>query len=124
MNLKKKFLKIRDEIKLLNESYYNSQSQISDADFDKQCLEVDLSIDTVNKELDSFFRKEFDPSTGQWIHKHPEKRKIGLLLRETNSCILIETKFISKLLEKFRGKINIKRFLVFDFSSFSRIHPF
>ena len=35
MNLKKKFLKIRDEIKLLNERYYNSQPQISDADFDK-----------------------------------------------------------------------------------------
>ncbi|MDC0968529.1 NAD-dependent DNA ligase LigA [Alphaproteobacteria bacterium] len=35
MNLKKKFLKIRDEIKIFNESYYNSQPQISDADFDK-----------------------------------------------------------------------------------------
>jgi len=35
MNLKKKFLKIRDEIKLLNKRYYNSQPQISDANFDK-----------------------------------------------------------------------------------------
>ena len=35
MNLKIKFLKIRDEIKLFNERYYNSQPQISDADFDK-----------------------------------------------------------------------------------------
>ena len=35
MNLKKKFLKIRDEIKIFNEGYYNSQPQISDADFDK-----------------------------------------------------------------------------------------
>ena len=35
MNLKKKFLKIRDEIRLLNENYYNSQPKISDADFDK-----------------------------------------------------------------------------------------
>ena len=35
MNLKIKFLKIRDEIKLFNESYYNAQAQISDADFDK-----------------------------------------------------------------------------------------
>ena len=51
-------------------------------DFDKKCLEVDLSIDTDNPELDSFFRKEFDPSTGQWIHKHPEKRKIGYLLEK------------------------------------------
>ena len=59
-----------------------NHSIMSDADFDKQCLEVDLSIDTDNKELDSFFRKEFDPSTGQWIHKHPEKRKIGYLLEK------------------------------------------
>ena len=35
MNLKRKFLKIRDEIKLFNERYYNYQPQISDADFDK-----------------------------------------------------------------------------------------
>ena len=57
-----------------------NHSIMSDADFDKKCLEVDLSIDTGNKELDDFFKKEFDPSTGQWIHKHPEKRKIGYLL--------------------------------------------
>lgn len=57
-----------------------NHSIMSDADFDKKCLEVDLSIDTGNEELDKFFREEFDPSTGQWIHKHPEKRKIGYLL--------------------------------------------
>jgi DNA ligase (NAD+) len=44
MNLKKKFLKIRDEIKLLNEKYYNSQPQISDADFDKMKLEYESLI--------------------------------------------------------------------------------
>lgn len=59
-----------------------NHSIMSDADFDKKCLEVDLSIDTGNKELDKFFREEFDPSTGQWIHKHPEKRKLGYLLNK------------------------------------------
>lgn len=59
-----------------------NHSIMSDADFDKKCLEVDLSIDTGNEELDKFFREEFDPSTGQWIHKHPEKRKIGYLLNK------------------------------------------
>ena len=47
-------------------------SIISDAEFDKKCLEVDPSIETGNKKLDKFFKEEFDPSTGQWIHKHPE----------------------------------------------------
>ena len=35
MTPKKRFLKLKYEIKLFNESYYNSQPQISDADFDK-----------------------------------------------------------------------------------------
>ena len=47
-------------------------SIISDAEFDKKCLEIDPSIETGNKKLDKFFKEEFDPSTGQWIHKHPE----------------------------------------------------
>ena len=41
MTLKKKFLKIRDKIKVLNESYYNSQPQISDADFDRLKFEYE-----------------------------------------------------------------------------------
>ena len=53
MNLKKKFLKIRDEIKLLNESYYNSQSQISDADFDKLKHEYE---DFIKNNPSSIFR--------------------------------------------------------------------
>lgn len=60
----------------------NNDSIMSDADFDEKCLEVDTSIETGNTELDDFFKKEFDPSTGQWIHKHPEKRKIGYLLEK------------------------------------------
>lgn len=47
-------------------------SIISDAEFDRKCLEIDPSIETGNKKLDKFFKEEFDPSTGQWIHKHPE----------------------------------------------------
>lgn len=54
-----------------------NESLISDADFDKKCLEVNTNIKTGNKKMDRFFEKEFDPSTGQWIHKHPELHKIG-----------------------------------------------
>ena len=41
MTPKKRFLKLKDEIKVFNKSYYNSQPQISDADFDKLKLEYE-----------------------------------------------------------------------------------
>ena len=48
------------------------ESIMSDSDFDQKCLLVDPSIETGNKKMDKFFKEEFNPSTGQWIHKHPE----------------------------------------------------
>jgi hypothetical protein len=56
---------------------YLDESIMSDAEFDKMCREVDLKIDTGNKKMDNFFKKHFDPSTGQWIRKHPELNKIA-----------------------------------------------
>jgi hypothetical protein len=56
---------------------FESDSIISDAEFDRLCLEVDPSIKTGNTELDNFFSTEFDPSTGQWIHKHPQIKGIS-----------------------------------------------
>lgn len=55
---------------------------IEDAEFDTMCKQVDLKIDTGNKKLDKFFKTHFDPSTGQWIHKHPEKDKLAALYRK------------------------------------------
>ena len=49
-----------------------NDSIMSDSEFDQQCLLIDPSIETGNAKLDKFFKEEFDPSTGQWIHKHPE----------------------------------------------------
>ena len=50
-----------------------SDSIISDEEFDMQCLKVDLDIPTGNEELDNWFRDNFDPSTGMWVHNHPHK---------------------------------------------------
>lgn len=61
---------------------FDNRSIISDAEFDKKCLEVDLSVDTGNKKLDNYFKKCFDPSTGQWIHKHPELEKVRQIYKE------------------------------------------
>ena len=58
---------------------YENTSIISDTEFDKLCLQVKKTVATGNELLDNYFRECFDPSTGQWIHKHPELAKIAIL---------------------------------------------
>lgn len=72
----------RRRIKLAVAAYayeFKDAEIISDAEFDKMCLEVNVKVDTGNKIMDGFFKKHFDSSTGQWIHKHPELDKIAQL---------------------------------------------
>lgn len=57
-------------------------SLVSDADFDAECLKVDLSIDTENAEMDVWFRKWFQPHTGMWIRNHPHLGRIHQLAKE------------------------------------------
>jgi hypothetical protein len=59
-----------------------SDSIMSDAEFDSQCLLIDPSIETGNSKMDKFFKEEFNPSTGQWIHKHPDLATIVSLYRK------------------------------------------
>jgi hypothetical protein len=54
-------------------------SIMSDAQFDRMCDSIKPSIKTGNKVMDKFFAEKFDPSTGQWIYKHPELDKIKRL---------------------------------------------
>lgn len=54
---------------------------MSDSQFDALAKAIDPSIDTGNPELDNFFKKEFSPSTGMWIYKHPELLKVIELYR-------------------------------------------
>lgn len=53
---------------------------MDDGEFDNLCLEVNLSIDTRRPDMDEWFRKEFSPSTGSWIYRHPELKKIEYLV--------------------------------------------
>jgi len=46
---------------------------MTDHEFDALSLKVDLSVVTGNRKLDNFFKKHFQPSTGMWIRKHPDK---------------------------------------------------
>lgn len=49
---------------------------ITDAEFDHACTLIDLRIFTTRPDLDKFWQEQFDPSTGVWIHKHPELPKV------------------------------------------------
>lgn len=53
---------------------------MDDATFDAMAKLIDVSIDTRRPDLDEFFRKEFSPHTGQWIHNHPDIDKIAWLV--------------------------------------------
>jgi hypothetical protein len=80
----------RKRIKLAIAAYayeLESDSIMSDGDFDKLCLEIHPHMSTVEdhhdektikryKKLDKFWSKEFQPDTGQWIHKHPERELV------------------------------------------------
>lgn len=58
---------------------FRHDSLVTDAEFDHEALLVDLSLDTGRPDLDAWFRREFNPSTGQWIHDHPELAKVAAL---------------------------------------------
>jgi hypothetical protein len=54
---------------------------ISDEEFDRLSLAIDPEILTGNDTMDKFFREEFDPNTGSWVHHHPEKEKLKTLVK-------------------------------------------
>lgn len=76
----------RNRIKLAIAAYsyeMESDSIMSDGDFDKLCLEINPQMSTVSdltdpkqikryKALDRFWASQFQPDTGQWIYYHPE----------------------------------------------------
>lgn len=61
---------------------YEDESIMSDAEFDKLCLEIKPNMRTGNNRMDAFFRNNFDPSTGQWICKHPQVDGIKRIYNE------------------------------------------
>lgn len=54
----------------------DDKSLMTDHEFDKECRMINPDLDTGNPLLDKFFREKFDPSTGMWIHDHPELDRI------------------------------------------------
>jgi hypothetical protein len=69
----------RDRIRLSLFAYayeYEDDSLTSDAEYDILSYKINKNVETGNKLLDRFFKREFEPHTGQWIHKHPELSKL------------------------------------------------
>lgn len=61
-------------------------SLVSDAQYDETCLLIDTSIKTGNKEMDKFFQRHFDPSTGMWIHRHPGIKRLAEIYESIKDC--------------------------------------
>lgn len=54
---------------------------MGDAEFDAMSAKIDTLIETGNAKLDRFFDRHFDPSTGIWIHRHPDLAGIERIYR-------------------------------------------
>lgn len=52
---------------------YEADSLVSDHEFDRLCLLVNLDVETGNTMYDLFFKEHFLAHTGQWIRHHPER---------------------------------------------------
>ena len=76
---------------------FESDPILSDADFDAMSLMVDASIDTGAPDLDFFFSEEFNPSTGQWVHQHPELDNVRRLYRYLKSIGVTKLSVIKAL---------------------------
>lgn len=50
---------------------FENESLISDGEYDRLSRVIDKTRKTGHKKLDVFFATQFEPDTGQWIHKHP-----------------------------------------------------
>lgn len=77
-------IETRKRIKLAIYAYayeFENHSVVSDSHFDDLAKSVDTRVSTSRPDLDNWWASNFNPSTGQWIHKHPELDKVKGLYR-------------------------------------------
>lgn len=82
-------IETRRRIKLAVWAYayeFRNVSIVDDFVFDFESRMVDLNVRTDRPDLDIWFVCNFDPSTGQWIHKHPELTKVAGLYERFYKC--------------------------------------
>ena len=54
---------------------------LTDAEFDALALSIDVRESTSRPDLDEWFRENFNPSTGMWVHNHPETTALESIYR-------------------------------------------
>lgn len=59
---------------------------MGDVDYDTLSKAVDLSVKTGDKVMDRWFKKHFDPSTGMWVHKHPDRDRLAAIAKLVRSA--------------------------------------
>lgn len=57
-------------------------SVVDDFKFDQEAKKVNLAINTARRDLDEWFRNNFNSYTGSWIQNHPELDKIERIYNE------------------------------------------
>lgn len=57
----------------------HADSIMSDDEFDRLALSIDVRKSTARPDLDEWFRENFNPHTGMWALNHPERDRIEAL---------------------------------------------
>ena len=57
---------------LERETRYRVLLTLYDHEYDELSYKVNLKINTLRPDLDGWWRQNFQPHTGLWIHSHPE----------------------------------------------------
>ena len=52
------------------------EPNLNDSEFDAMCARVDVKKKTSRPDLDIWFKENFNPDTGMWIHSFPEKDRL------------------------------------------------
>lgn len=58
---------------------YQSDSIMSDSEFDELSRRINPEVETGNEVMDRFFREQFEPDTGMWIRRHPDLRGLEII---------------------------------------------
>lgn len=61
---------------------FMSFSVMLDAEYDRLSREVDPSISTSRPDMDKWFADNYDPSTGVWVHTHPQQDRLREIATE------------------------------------------
>lgn len=66
-----------------------NDSIVTDGEFDRVALEINVFARTDNEEMDTFFQWEFSPDTGVWVHQHPNIAGLERIYKSLNREVAV-----------------------------------